>query len=284
MGTRILELWGDKHQVTVVDKAADPEALGFIKTDLTNMEEVAAAMYDVRPDWVIHMAAFTDVEKAESDQDLAFQVNVTATENLVNAVRDQGSRMLYFSTGFVYEGNKDSYLEDDDTKPINYYGVTKLNGENIVRDSGVPYCIIRPNYPYRTKWEQRSDTVRWMISKLQNNEKINLVADQKISPTFIDDLSVVLDKIISKNITGIFNTAGPDCLSFYEIGLQVAEVFGFDKELLSSITLDKYLNESGKKASQPKISCLSSKRIENLLGIKMTSFSKGLNKVKESYS
>lgn len=286
IGSRLLEIWGNKYDLVVLDQVDESSKyphISFRKIDLTDKEAVAAALFEEKPDYVLHLAAYVDVEKAEVERDLCWEVNVNMTRNLAEAARDQKSRFIYISTGFVFDGKKDSYLEDDPESPVNYYGLTKAEGERTLKKTDLNLCILRINFPYRTKWEKKSDTIRWMVPKLQNGEEVTLVNDQFISPTFIDDLTQVIDQVITKNATGTYHVCASDCLSFFEIGKKVAAEFGVDEALVKETTLDDFLLKTGRKAGQPRRSCLLSKKVEEQLGVKLTTFSEGLKKVRESY-
>lgn len=287
IGSRILEIWNGKYEVVVadlVDESDKYKNVTYTQVDITQKEEIAALIFDQKPQVVVHLAAFTDVEKAENDRDLAWEVNVNATRNLAEVSRDNGCHFIYLSTGFVFEGKKESYSEEDAPNPVNYYGLTKMEGERTLLKSEVPLTILRINYPYRGKWAKKSDTVRWMIDKMQKEEEVTLVNDQHISPTFIDDLAAVLDGVIEKRLTGTYHVTGGDCLTFVEIGKLLAEQFKVSTDLVKEISLNDFLVKSGRKAVQPVWSCLVVNKIEKALGIKMTKFGDGAKKIRESYT
>jgi dTDP-4-dehydrorhamnose reductase len=283
----MLEIWGNKYDILVLDQTDDSalfEGIRFRKVDITNKEELQNAISEEKPDWVLHLAAFTNVEAAETERELAWDLNVTASRNVAEVVKRIRCKIIYMSTGFVFSGEKETYVEEDPEEPINYYGLTKLEGERAIRHLIPDAVIFRHTFPYRTKWEKKSDTVRWMIPKLLSGEEIKLVNDQFISPNFIDDLSNVISISIDKQSKGIFHIAPEDRLSFYDMGLKVAEEFGVSKDLIKEITLDELQSKLQKKAKSPRYNCLLSSRAQKELGVRMTPFAEGVKKVKESYS
>lgn len=286
IGSRLLEKWTDNYDIVVLDRenqAAKFNKISYLQTDITQEDQVKAAFKRFKPEAVIHLAAYTNVEKAEQERDEAWELNVTATHYLAEAASEVGAHFIYLSTGFVFEGKEESSSEEDNPKPINYYGLTKMEGERTIMKVENGNAIIRINFPYGGKWVTRGDAIKWLIEKLQNGDEVELVNDQHISPTFIDDLPLVLDKILEKRSMGVFHATGGDCLTFVEIGKLVAAEFGFNKKLIKEVSLDEFLIKTNRIAVQPRWSCLLNSKLEKELGIKMTTFSKGIKKVKESY-
>ena len=286
IGSRLLEIWGNKYDITVLDRTDSTgtfKHVRFLEVDIINQEMVKKVVKEEKPDFLLHLAAFTDVEKAEVERELCWDLNVNATSYLATSAQEVGCQVVYLSTGFVFEGSKEGYREDDSEGPVNYYGLTKLEGERALRKILPQACVLRINYPYRTKWEKKSDTVRWMVPKLLNGEEISLVDDQFISPTFIDDVAEVLDKVFENKTSGVYHVAHDECLSFFEIGQKLAHILGVDTKLVKPAKLEELLLKLGKKAAQPRQSCLVSTKIEQEFGVKMTSIQDGLQKVKESY-
>lgn len=270
IGSRILELNRDFHI-----SAPSKEEL-----DITEPRSVEDCFRKYKPEVLIHLAALTDTEKAESNRPLAKLINVTGTQNLVNMAEKSQTRVIFFSTDYISDGQKDNYSEQDPPKPLNYYGQTKLEGEKFVQKMKAPWLIIRTSYPYRAKYSDKSDCVRWMLPKLSKGESVNLVRDQKITPTFVDDLAQVLFVLLNKQISGVYHVAGSQCLSFWEMGQVICEVWGFDKSLIKSISLEEFRKISGKKVVSPRNSCLVSSKLKREFGLELSDFKSGLIKLK----
>ena len=269
IGSRIIELIHNKYDLISVDKSPLEGHLKqlakFYAIDITDKEKLRDLLKTVKPVYILHLAAITDVEGIESKPDirrLAWRVNVEGTKILSNLAGKLGIPIIYFSTDHIFNGKTGPYSEEDLPDPINEYGRTKLEGEKAVKDKTKNYLIIRLAYPYRAHFEKKSDTVRWMIENLQNKENLELVDDQFITPIFVDDLVDAVSVLIQQNTRGIYHVVGPERLNFYEIGLKIAEVFGFDKYLIRKTTLAELVKRSGRKARQPRDGGL---RIDKLL-------------------
>ncbi len=113
----------------------------FVKFDVSNKELVDEAFKKVKPDVVVHAATLTDVDKCELNKELAWKVNVEGTKNIVEAAKNSGSFVIYISTDYVFNGEKGNYTESDEPAPINYYGLTKLKAEELVKTLGEPILL-----------------------------------------------------------------------------------------------------------------------------------------------
>ena len=189
VGSRIIELLSNKysfHDLSLNNDVdiTDPSTLGVIKNDTEH--EV-----------LIHLAAKADVDGCELDKPLgekgaAYNINVNGTKNVIDACRDSHKKLIYISTDFVFDGvhtPPNGYTEDDAPNPVNWYAQTKFMGEELVKNSGLPYVIVRIAYPFRKEFELKKDFVRAIADRLQNKQPIAGVTDQIFTPTFIDDIA-----------------------------------------------------------------------------------------------
>jgi dTDP-4-dehydrorhamnose reductase len=246
---------------------------------------------------VIHMAAKTNVDGCENDKErdkeilsfksteekenawreekTAWAVNVFGTQNVVKACQETNKKIIYISTDFVFDGTKRSYLEEDKPDPINWYAKTKYEGEKLIQNSGLDYIIARIAYPYRALFE-RSDFVRGLIYKLDKREKLSMVTDHVMVPTFIDDIVNALDILIRTEQKGIFHVVGSQKLSPYEAALAIAREFDLDESVISKTTRREYF---AGKAPRPFCLYLKNDKIGKL-GIEMSTFNKGLKEIK----
>lgn len=264
--------------------------------NLLQKESVLSAITSSKAQVVIHMAAKTNVDGCEVDkkrdqeilgfkeedrekawisEQTAWAVNVLGTQNIVEACKKTGKRIVYISTDFVFDGKKRSYTEDDKPNPINWYAKTKYEGEKIVQNSELDYMIIRTTYPYRAFFE-RTDFVRVLISKLEKNENLAMVTDHIFRPTFIDDFANALDILIRTNQKGIFHVVGSQTVTPYDAAIKIAREFELDEALISKTTRREYF---AGKAQRP--FCLNTKNDKiGKLGIEMSTFDKGLTEIK----
>ncbi len=203
----------------------------FYQLDVTDKEEVNSSIKKLKPDIIIHSAAYTDVDGCEKNKKLAFKVNVEGTKNIANACTNNNCKMVYISTDYVFDGKKGFYKEKDSTNPIGYYGLTKLKGEGVVTDICNDYLICRTSVLYGLG---KNNFVKWLINSLKDNKEVNIVVDQYVNPTYNLDLSEQILALIKNNKKGIFHTAGADRINRYDFSKILAKVFDFDEDLIKS--------------------------------------------------
>jgi dTDP-4-dehydrorhamnose reductase len=268
-----------------------------IGVDILGKKAVLDAISASDAQIVLHMAAKTNVDGCEADKvrdkeilDLmnsekqeetwmrektAWAVNVFGTGNIVEACQKTHKKIIYLSTDFVFDGKKRVYSEEDNPAPINWYAKTKYEGEKVIQNCGLDYIIARMAYPYRAFFE-RNDFVRVWIDKLQKSEKLSIVTDHIMTPTFIDDIVNALDILIKLEQKGIFHVVGSQAITPYDGAVKIAREFGLDESLISKTTRREYF--AGK---APRPFCLHLKNDKiGKLGIEMSTFDKGIIEVK----
>jgi dTDP-4-dehydrorhamnose reductase len=263
IGSRIVELLKDKHELESSD------------VDITVREEIVEKITKSGADLVLHLAAKTSVDGCERDHSSAWAVNVYGTQNVIDACEKAKKKIIFFSTGFVFDGKKEKYDEEDLPNAVNWYGKSKQEGEKIIKNSSVPWVILRIDYPYRANFT-RSDFVRTLIEKLKKGESLQMVTDHIMSPTFIDDIVLALDTLIKNNSEGIYHVVGSDYVSPYEAAKKIAKTFGFNRENISKTTRLEYFKD---RAQRPFHLALKNDKIRRL-GISMKTFEEGLEEVK----
>ncbi len=225
---------------------------------------------------IIIYAAKTDVDACEKDKDLGdrgetYQINVTGIQNIVNTLKKTNKKLIYISTDFVFDGEAPppgGYTEENPTNPIDWYGQTKYLGEQILQKSGQPFLILRIGYPYRADDFPKKDFYRAMHTRLLNNQPITAVTDHIMTPTFIDDIAIAIEKLISTDKEGIYHVTGSQSLSPYEASLLIAESFNLDKSLISKTTRADFFKN---RAPRPFNLTVNNDKILKL-GIKMKTF------------
>ncbi len=246
--------------------------------DITNRESVFNTLKGLNFDVFLHLAAYTNVDKAEIEKEKARKINVEGTRNVFDAVRSMNKNFVYISTDFVFDGKmqKTPFFEDSKPNPISYYGLTKYEGEKIVNGNGT---IIRIAYPYRTKFDNKPDLVRNIKSLLEQGKFLSMVTDSLIVPTFIDDIAYALKKfLLSKNFKPeIFHLVGTQALSPYECGKIIARTFDLDDSLIKPITYEEYFKG---KAKRPRFSDIKS---SNNNFCKMGGFEETVFKFKDEF-
>jgi dTDP-4-dehydrorhamnose reductase len=216
------------------------------------------------------------VDLCENDKSLADLINVNGTSNVVNACKKIGSKIIYVSTSNVFDGKNQKYTEADKPNPTTHYGITKLLGEDLVKDSGMEYMILRTDQPYCwiKEWQHTNSVLR-VLDKLVHNETLNEITDWYNTPTYVPDFIKVLFSLISKNAQGIFHLTGSEFVSRFEWSLQVAETFRLDKNLILPIHSDLLKLP----VKRPNV-YLSNDKAFKYTGIRMAGITEGLNNMK----
>lgn len=247
LGQRLTEFFSRTNNYELLCASVEPNSfipnVDYRCIDVTQKNKVREIILDFFPDFVINVAAYTNVDKAEKERELAWKINVNGVENIALYSWTVDAHLIHISTDYIFDGKKGPYTEEDKPCPIGYYGRTKLASENSIRTSGVRYTIIRTNVLYGPAKYGRPDFVRWVINSLRAGESIKIVTDQINNPTYIDDLVEAINKIIEFKKEGIYNIAGNEILSRYDFTIKIAEYFHLDKNLIIPV-LTKDLNQA----------------------------------------
>lgn len=276
VGSRIVELLSDKYNF--VDFSLDSGV------DITDKSLLRKAFQENKEAQVVlHLAAFTDVNKAweqRGDKNgLCYKVNVIGTRNIAELCAKYDKYLIHVSTDFVFDGRKKTpYTEEDKPSPIEWYGETKYWAEKEVEKSQVKHCIARIAFPFRTNFPKKLDLVRKIIEGLKENSLPPMFADQIITPTFIDDIAHALGSLINRSAQGIYHLVGSTSLSPFELAVQIAEVFGFNKRTIKKASLGEYLEKGGR--PRQKNLALSNKKLKKELGVEMRTLNRALKIIK----
>lgn len=232
------------------------EVYGFGRQelDITNPKQVKEIIEKIDPDIIIHTAAYTNVDMAEKEQELAFKINVTGTQNIVLAASKQKAKLIYMSTDYVFNGNAlYPYSESDSPDPIGVYGKTKLAGEEFVRTHHDKFFIVRTSWIYG---EHGHNFVKSMLRLALENKSISVVNDQVGSPTYTEDLSDSLIEIMESEKYGIYHISNSGSCTWYEFACAIFEEANLPVNLKQCKTID-----FPRLAHRPKYSVLSNTSI-----------------------
>lgn len=228
--------------------------------DLANPENIIKIVENIKPDVIIHLAAMTNVDQCETEKELALKINAKATEIISKQAAKQRAFFVYVSTDYVFDGKKGMKKENDLTNPIGYYGKSKLEGENAVRDLASSWCIARTSTPFGIH-PQRKSFALFVIENLKAKKEINTVTDQYTSPTYVPNLSKMIIEIATRQIVGVMHVAGATRISRYEMAEMIADKLNLDKKLLRATTID----EMDWKAKRPQDSSLDVSKATSIL-------------------
>ena len=243
LGQRAVQFYSSKENVellsTSVEEKSSVDKVDYVSVELKNREGIKKLIHDYYPDFIIHTAAFTNVDLSEKLREDAWKINVKGVEYIAEAARAIDAQIIHISTDYIFDGKDGPYSENAIPNPVGYYGRTKLASENALRISGTFFTILRTNVLYGIAPNSRPDFVRWVITSLQNNQEIRIVKDQFGNPTFIDDLVQAINKIIDFKKTGVYNIGGKEFLSRYDFTLRIADYFGLNKNLIIPIATEE---------------------------------------------
>ncbi|MGR3300939.1 MAG: dTDP-4-dehydrorhamnose reductase [Candidatus Scalindua sp.] len=194
--------------------------------DITLEDEVSNFISRHTPDIIINCAAYTNVDKCETERETAFKVNALGPKYIAAAAKRCGARIIHISTDFVFDGNSDRpYVEDDQTNPLSEYGRTKLEGERNIQDHCNSFLIVRTSWLFG---HHGTNFVEKMLGLAGHKKELSIVTDETGSPTYTADLTETLWILIKKGCEGIFHVANEGYCSRYEWAKYIFETQGYN--------------------------------------------------------
>lgn len=268
-----------KYQVCGVDLVeVEIEGCDIEKFDLTNIDQLENSIRNQKPDVLIHTAAAVNVDGCESNKEYANLLNSKLTENISFICKKYGVKLVYISTDAVFDGEKNGlYTEDDIPNPINYYGLTKLLGEDFVKrvDNSL---ILRTNI-YGVNYQNKKSFGEWIVSSLRENQDLNMFTDIMFSPILVNELAEIIDICISNDIDGLYHACGTGAISKYEFGMLVKEIFSIDTGKIHKASSDtmEFVAKRSKNMG------MSNKKLRERLNISISTPEESIRRFKELY-
>lgn len=234
------------------------------------------AVHDIfekyKPEIVIHAGAMSKPDDCELQQWQAYTTNVEGTVSLLMNAAEQKSFFIFVSTDFVFDGKKGMYTEEDVPSPVNFYGKTKADAEDAVKEYEYGWAIARTVLVYGKPLAGRSNILSIVKEKLEKGEEYSVVDDQVRTPTYVDDLAAGIIAIIEKKATGIYHLSGSDVLTPYEMACKAADYLGLQKSLIKKVTAADFTQP----AKRPAKTGFVIDKAKNELGFIPISFEEGL--------
>lgn len=264
LGSALVELLARKgHAVVATHHSHEPKPLSgvkWVKVDISQGYLLEDLAWKERPHAVVHCAAMTDVDRCEVERERAWRTNVEATRSAVRAARAVSAHIVYVSTDYVFDGERGMYREEDLPNPVNFYGLTKLVGEEIVRSSDVLYTIVRPSAIYGLGGSKKS-FAEYVAERL--SREVPALTDQYVSPTYNRYLAEAIARVLELRPLGTLHVAG-ERASRYEFALAIAELLGAPKDLVKPARTSDMRHWA---ARRPRDSSLDTSRARELLGL-----------------
>jgi len=283
LGQKLVDKLRKKEDIELVATALGPDrypfAEGYIydSLDIGNETEVTTIIQKHKPDCIINTAAMTNVDACETDHEGCDKLNVHAVKYLAEAAEENGARLIHLSTDFIFDGTHGPLKEDEEPKPLSYYGNSKYIGEQMVQQYCSKWAILRTVLVYGVVHNMsRSNIVLWVKSSLEKNTTINVVDDQFRTPTLAEDLADGCILAATKNAQGIYNICGKEFMSIYDLAHRIAEHWQLNKTLIRRAQ-SADINQPAKR---PPITGFNIAKAREELGYEPHSLEEGLHSLK----
>ncbi|WP_152395456.1 dTDP-4-dehydrorhamnose reductase [Paenibacillus guangzhouensis] len=224
------------QDVVLVGQQKGHQMLGYTRQelDITNQAQCESVILREKPDAIIHCAAYTAVDAAETDEDGAYLVNAVGTRNVSVAAEKVGAKVCYISTDYVFDGqSSDAYREYDNTNPQTVYGKSKRAGEQLTQGLSSRFFIVRTSWVYGA---HGNNFVKTMLKLGAEKPSLQVVHDQVGSPTYTVDLAKFLLDLVATEKYGIYHASNSGSCSWFEFAQAIFEEAGLSPELLPCTT------------------------------------------------
>ena len=258
---------GQELQVTL-PSLGEVISIGREELDLTNSEKIGQLIREIHPDYLVNAAAYTAVDKAETEPELAYSINATAPKIMAESAEKIQAKFLHISTDYVFDGRKNTpYLETDLTNPLGVYGQSKLRGEEEIKTVNSQAIILRTAWVYGSYG--KSNFVKTMLRLGKEREELKVVVDQVGSPTWAKDIAAAITHLLinADNPAGIYNFTNSGVASWFDLTKAIfeeAKISGIPLKIqrVIPITTAEYPTP----AVRPAYSVLSGQKISQQLG------------------
>jgi dTDP-4-dehydrorhamnose reductase len=268
LGKELVELF--------TEKGFEVYGFGRDKMDITNQAQVQEVISTLKPDIVLHSAAHTQVDLAESEPEQAFSINAYGTRNVAVAAEAVGAKLVYVSTDYVFDGTTDKpYNEFSPTSPLGVYGKSKLAGEQFVRDLHSKFFIVRTSWVYG---KYGANFVKTMLKLGEERKELSVVADQIGCPTYTLDLANAILELVDSEKYGIYHISNSGSCSWYELAKEIFKEAKMEIKVIPCTTAD-----FPRPAARPAYSVLEHMSIELNQFSSIRSWRKGLSAFIKSY-
>lgn len=263
LGTDLMTLLAAQHEMFGCD---------LHNCNILDFGQVEQVLADIHPDVVIHTAAYTNVDQAETDRETALTLNETGTRHVALAAQQQGARFIQISTDYVFDGAKQApYTEDDPTQPSGWYGITKFRAEQQVRQifGEQGYVIVRIAWLYGKHGKNFVSTI---LRLAQQQNPLRIVNDQTGSPTYTKTVVRGILALLHHDVSGIVHLVNSGVCTWYEFTKVILSLAGIQGVDIVPITTE----ELGRPAPRPKFSVLDTSKFTTITGQRLPHWQEGL--------
>ncbi len=291
-GSKLVEIAKGDFDVSGSYNYRDPKS-SFVKgvnLDMSNTDRIKEILEEIKPDIVINTAGINNVDYCEKHPEEALKINIQAVKEICEVTKKKDIKFVQLSSDSVFDGtNISAYKETDSPNPINYYGKTKLESENIVLENpnnvvvraSVLYGYLLRNLAKIESSSKKSINFgQWLINKLILNEKVKIIIDEYSSPIIADDFARSILHIIKHEKSGLYHSAPKLQITRYEFSIKVAKALGLSVELIEPVSN----KELGRDVNTGSNKCLSSKKLSENLNYKFLTLDESLGLLKTQFN
>jgi dTDP-4-dehydrorhamnose reductase len=282
LGNKLINIFKENHEVIGTYNKTKNEQYEFL--DISDKKAVKLLIEKTTPDIIINTSHIPNANTEEM-KELAEKINSNGPKNLADVCNtyyeetgdiDTKNKitLIHMSTDFIFDGEKGNYTEEDLPNPISHYGKTKLKGEQgVIKYQN--HIILRVSTLYGYNKPTDKKFTNWIINSLKDGKEIKIINDQFTCPTLINDIGKAILKLLELNKIGIYNCVGSEKISRYKFAVKVAEIFGLNKTLIKSISM----NDLKQNIIRPKNTTLDISKLKSE-EIQMSNINEGLTTMK----
>ena len=232
LGDAFYNLFKDVCNLKATDIDLNTKWLEYL--DVRDFDMYKQLVDKFRPEYILHLAALTDLEYCEENVENTYLTNTTSVENAVILAKNVDATLVYISTAGIFDGKKDVYDDWDMPNPINVYGRSKYMGELYVEKNMDKYFVFRAGWMMGAGMEKDKKFVNKIIQQIKNgNRELNVVNDKLGTPTYTYDFAKNVLKMLETNYYGIYNLVCDDDCSRYDVACEILKIFKLEKEIVS---------------------------------------------------
>jgi dTDP-4-dehydrorhamnose reductase len=277
LGTALLKS-AQEHEVYSLYNQHEPRSGFPVRVDLKNLAQLSDELRQIEPDVIIHAGALTDLDLCEKDHKLAKRVNCDATTQIARSARELGAFLVYVSTDYVFDGAKGMYRETDEPQPVNFYGRTKLMGEQVVRELLSEYLVVRASVIYGSSPSSgKVNFALWVLGSAKSGRPAVVALDQFVSPTLNINLAEMMMECVEKRLGGTLHLSGATRIGRFDFAMELCKKWSLNPDSIRPAVME----EIKWHAPRPRDSSLNVARANELLANKPATIGASLDRLKK---